>query len=77
VKGDPEEMSAEDRARLGIRRLPTSLHEALAALEADTAVCSWLSSTFLDCWKGMRRKELEIVAGLDDAALCRRYAEVY
>jgi hypothetical protein len=36
-----------------------------------------MSPTFLDCWKGMRLKELEIVSGLDDAALCRRYAGVY
>ena len=77
VKGDPEEMSAGDRACLGIRRLPTSLHEALAELEADTVVCRWMSPTFLDCWKGMRLKELEIVASLDDAALCSRYAGIY
>lgn len=77
VKGDPEEMTDEERARLGIRRLPASLPEALAALEADRVVCGWLSPTLLDCWKGMRLKEMEIVAGLDDAALCRRYAGVY
>lgn len=77
IKGDPEDMSASDRARLGIRRLPTSLPEALAALEADRVVCGWLPPTFVDCWHGMRQKELEIVAGLDDTALCRRYAEVY
>ena len=77
VTGDPDEMSSDERSRLGIRRLPTSLPEALAALEADKVVCGWMSPTFLDCWKGMRLKELEIVAGLDDAALCRRYAGVY
>jgi glutamine synthetase len=77
IKGDPDEMSADDRARLGIRRLPSSLPEALAALEADKVVCGWLPPTFLDCWKGMRLKELEIVSGLDDAALCSRYAEIY
>lgn len=77
VKGDPEEMTAADRARLGIRRLPASLPEALTALAADQAVCSWLPPTFLDCWMGMRRKEIEIVAGLEDDALCRRYAGVY
>lgn len=77
VKGDPEEMPADKRACLGIRRLPTSLPEALAALEADKVVCGWMPPTFLDCWKGMRLKELEIVAGLDDTALCRRYAGVY
>lgn len=77
VKGDPDEMSAEDRARLGIRRLPTSLSEALAALEHDRVVCGWMSPTFLECWQGMRRKEQEIVSGLEDAALCRLYAGVY
>ena len=77
IKGDPDDMSADDRTRLGIRRLPTSLHEELAALEADRGVCGWLSPTFLDCWKGMRMTELELVAGLDDAELCRRYAEIY
>jgi glutamine synthetase len=77
IKGDPDEMSAHDRARLGIRRLPTSLTEALAALEADPVVCGWMSPTFLECWKGMRLKELEIISGLDDSALCSLYAEVY
>lgn len=77
VRGDPEEMSAGERARLGIRRLPTSLPEAFEALEADAVVCGWLPPTFLECWQGMRLKEMEIVAGLDDAALCQRYAKVY
>lgn len=77
VRGDPETMTEEDRARLGIRRLPGSLPEALAALEADPVVCSWVSPTFLDCYFGMKRKEMAIVADLDDHAICRRYAEVY
>ena len=77
VRGDPDQMSADERARLGIHRLPTSLPEALDALLADPVVCSWMTPTFLECWMGMRKKEMEIVAGLDDAALCRRYAEVY
>ena len=77
VKGDPETMTGEDRARLGIHRLPASLPEALAALEADSVVCSWVSPTFLDCYLGMKRKEMAIVADLDDHAICRRYAEMY
>ena len=32
---DPARMSAEDRARCGIRPLPASLPEALEALQAD------------------------------------------
>lgn len=77
TRGDPEEMTPDQRASLGIRRLPSSLLEALSALQDDATVCSWLSPRLLDCWIGLRRKELELVDGLDDAALCRRYAEIY
>ncbi|MDQ2067804.1 glutamine synthetase family protein [Xinfangfangia sp. CPCC 101601] len=77
ISGDPDEMTEAQRESLGIRRLPTSLPEALAAIEADKVVCGWLDPVFLDCWMGMRQKEMEIVADLDDVALCRRYAEVY
>lgn len=77
VRGDPETMNAETRAQLGVHRLPSSLPEALAALTADRVVCSWMTPTFLECWTGMRQKEMAIVAGLDAAALCARYAAVY
>jgi len=77
AKGDPEAMTATERERLGIRRLPGSLEEALAALDADPVVKSWFSPTFLDCYFAMKRKEIEIVAGLDGRALCDRYAAVY
>lgn len=77
TRGDPEEMTPDQRAALGIRRLPSSLPQALDALQADTTVCGWLSPRLLDCWVGLRHKELALVQGLDDAALCRRYAEIY
>ncbi|MEI2687152.1 MAG: glutamine synthetase family protein [Cypionkella sp.] len=77
IKGDPEQMTADQRKAKGIRRLPGSLTEALQALEADEVVKSWFSPTFIECYFAMKRKEIEIVAGLDGQPLCDRYAAVY
>lgn len=75
--GNPADMSEEQRASNGIRRLPASLPEALAALDGDGIVKSWFQPRFLECYFAMKRKELEIVAGLDDAGLCAIYSDVY
>jgi len=77
VRGDPEAMTADERDGLGIRRLPGSLEQALAALDADPVVKGWFSPTFMECYFAMKRKEIEIVAGLEGQALCDRYAAVY
>ncbi len=77
VKGDPETMTAAERGALGIHRLPDSLEAALSALDADPLVKSWFSPTFLECYFAMKRKEIEIVSGLDQQPLCDRYAAVY
>ncbi|WP_415182336.1 glutamine synthetase family protein [Phaeovulum sp.] len=77
AKGDPQAMTAAERERLGIHRLPGSLKEALDALNADPVVKGWFSPTFLECYFAMKQKEIEIVAGLEGQALCNRYATVY
>ncbi len=77
INSDPSALSADDQARLGIRRLPSSLGQALDTLAADTVVTGWFSKDFLDCYFAMKRKEIEIVEGLSPADLCERYAAVY
>lgn len=77
INTDPSEFSAEEQARLGIRRLPASLSEALDTLAADDVVTGWFSKDFLDCYFAMKRKEIEIVEGLSPENLCARYATVY
>lgn len=77
INSDPSEFSAEDQERLGIRRLPSSLPEALDTLAADPVVAGWFSKDFLACYMAMKRKEIEIVAGLSPDELCARYAAVY
>jgi glutamine synthetase len=75
--GDPAGLSEAERQKLGLRRLPASLEEALAALLADETVSGWFSEAALETYVGLKRKELELVQDLEGDALCRRYAEVY
>ena len=75
--GHPGELSEDERSRLGVRRLPTSLEAALQALEADPVVRGWLSPDMLSCFLQLKRFEMGMLEGLDDAAKCRRYAKAY
>ncbi|MDY7229371.1 glutamine synthetase family protein [Hyalangium rubrum] len=77
VNGDPSELTEAERERVGARRLPASLPEALSALEADATLSNSFSRDLLACYLSLKRTELKAVAGLEPAALCRRYADVY
>ncbi len=57
--------------------LPRGLAAALDALEADAAAKSWLGAEFHGAYLAHKRAELRDVAGLEEAAMCARYAEVY
>ena len=75
--GDPENLDAAERERLGLRRLPDTLAGALDALEADKVACGWFHPSALETYVGMKRMELQLCHGLDADALCQRYATVY
>ena len=77
VNGDPSELPEEDRERLGIARLPTSLAAALDALAADTAVSGWFAPALLETFRGVKRKEIALAADFDAAQICERYRAVY
>lgn len=77
VNGDPSELSEAERERVGARRLPSSLPEALSALEADATLRDSFSRDLLACYLSLKRTEMKVVSGWEPAALCRRYAEIY
>src|SRR6202453_576506 len=77
VEGDPASMSEDERARLGLRRLPQTLDLALEALARDGVVSGWFTPAFLETYHGMKRQEIAMLEGLDPAAMLARYAEVY
>ena len=56
--------------------LPASLAEAMSHFEASAAAADWfgpLPDVYLRCKRG----ELTALAGLDEAAICDRYAAIY
>jgi glutamine synthetase len=75
--GDPEALSASEREKLSLHRLPDRLEDALTCLLADKTVCGWFAPVALETYVGMKRMELKLSAGLDSDGLCQRYATVY
>jgi glutamine synthetase len=67
------------RQRLGDQEaapLPSSLDEALQHLQATPEAAAWFGP-LLDIYLRAKRAELKALAGLDEAAICSRYAAVY
>jgi glutamine synthetase len=57
--------------------LPRSLGAALDALRADAQAAGWLGGELLDAYTLLKRDEIAALDGMDDAAICARYAETY
>ena len=77
TSSDPGAMTDEERAAMGVVRLPESLGAALDALEAADGVRGLMPGALFDAYVMHKRGELAALDGLDDAAVRRRYAEVY
>jgi glutamine synthetase len=75
--GDPAFLSDAERETLGLRRLPTSLAEALDVMQADTTVASWFDPLALETFIGMKRMEMKLAGDVLDDDMCRRYADIY
>ncbi|HYZ62249.1 MAG TPA: glutamine synthetase family protein [Acetobacteraceae bacterium] len=57
--------------------LPGSLEAALELFAASETVAEWFGDLFRDVYLRFKRAELKALAGLDEAAVCARYAAVY
>ncbi|MBL8790436.1 MAG: glutamine synthetase, partial [Rhizobiales bacterium] len=75
--GDPESLPNDEKAGLGLIRLPDTLASALDCLASDKTVCGWFEPVALETYIGMKRMELKLCEGHSPEALCKRYAEVY
>ncbi len=56
---DPDTLSDAERARRGIKRLPTSLGEALDALERDEVLRAALGETLAREYLAVKRSEVQ------------------
>ncbi len=77
VNGDPAALSEQERTRLGVTRLPTSLAASLQALAADTEVRGWFPAPMLQTMLSVKAREAALAGSLTAEELCRRYAAVY
>lgn len=59
------------------RALPESLSAALDLFEASEAVAGWFGPLFREVYLRFKRAEVKALAGLDEAEICNRYAEIY
>lgn len=75
--GDPEKLSAGERADLGLIRLPETLPAALDALTADAVVSGWFDPAFIETFVGVKRNEIERCNGLDPEGVCNLYRTLY
>ncbi|GBQ69332.1 glutamine synthetase [Ameyamaea chiangmaiensis NBRC 103196] len=57
--------------------LPSSLAEALSLMAADPAPRAWMGQTMFDAYTMLKTSEIEVLSGLSEDEICRRYAEVY
>ncbi len=64
---DPDTLSDDERRRRGIRRLPTSLGEALDALERDDVLRAALGETLAKEYLTVKRSEVRGFDGKDVA----------
>ncbi len=77
TEGDLATMSEAQLSALGVRRLPTSLADALDALEADQVAQSWLPPLLLDVYLRHKRGELQSLEGVSEDEQIERYARAY
>lgn len=74
---DPSDYTDAERAKLGIKPLPSSLGEALQLLEQDAVAKAWLPKLMYDSYLGVKRKEIEMFEGADPDFVCKRYHDAY
>lgn len=69
---------AEERLKAaGLARLPQSLTEALGRFEGSEAARRWFGADFVRVYADHKRCEIGCLDGLDTAAKCARYRDVY
>ena len=77
VERDPSDLTEEERAALGVRWLPRSLEEALAAAEADEDVRGWFPDALWQAFVALKRHELAAVTERAPDAVIRSYLDAY
>lgn len=73
TRGDPVRLDAGEAAARGVRRLPASLAEAVAAFREDDVLRAALGPVLADAVSAVRQGEIDAVEGLDDDRVAAAY----
>ncbi|CCK25943.1 glutamine synthetase [Streptomyces davaonensis JCM 4913] len=73
ITGNPADLSPEEAEARDVRRLPTSLAEAVEEFRADEVLRSALGPVLADAVIAVRQGEIAAVEGLDDAGIAAAY----
>jgi glutamine synthetase len=77
ITGDPARFSSEEAAVRGVRRLPTSLDEAVEEFRKDERLRAALGPVLADAVIAVRLGEIAAVDGLDDELVAAAYRWKY
>lgn len=77
IDRDPADLSDAERAALGIKALPASLTEALAALASDTEARSWMPSMMFEAFQSIKQAEIAAFENKTPDELCAVYSDIY
>jgi len=66
-----------DAQTMPARPLPASLADALIGLERSEVAADWLGAALLQAYLLFKRAEIKGLDGLDEGAICHRYAAAY
>lgn len=77
ITGDPARYDADEAAKLGVRRLPTTLAEAVTEFRADEVLRAALGPVLADAVSAVRLGEAAAVEGLDDDRVAAAYRWAY
>ncbi|MFF9408417.1 glutamine synthetase [Streptomyces anandii] len=75
--GDPARLGEGEAAARGVRRLPASLAESVAAFRADEVLRGALGPVLADAVTAVREGEIAAVEGLDDERVAAAYRWTY
>ncbi|MCT8972985.1 glutamine synthetase family protein [Microbaculum marinisediminis] len=77
TREDLTRVAAADLKARGIDRLPASLDDAIARLDADTTVRSWFPEKLVDVYVAHKRGEMAFLKGKTEDEICAAYSGAY
>lgn len=77
VDVEVDDLTPAERDAAGIRTLPSSLPEALQALEDDVVVTGWFDPDLMGTYLAIKREEIAAMSTRNEADICTAYRDIY